>query len=601
MQVFAQSTSLPRIEPLFWFTEMHNPALQLIVHHPGIGQASVDLKYAGVKLKQVNKVENPNYLFLDLHISKKAKPGTIDITFKLPNEEVIHYPYELRPRNKGTLAQGVTTKDFIYLIMPDRFSNGDPSNDQVAGLREQEVRRDSMYLRHGGDLQGIINKLDYLQDLGVTALWLNPVVTNDMPSASYHGYAQTEHYHVDPRLGGDKAYLALSDALHKRGMKLIKDIVHNHVGLNHWTILDMPFKDWVNQWPTYTNTTYKDQTLFDPYASDIDRTTMERGWFVTTMPDLNQRSSYVRNYITQNHIWWIEYAGIDGFRLDTYAYNDLEYMAEWARKIKEEYPNFTFFGETWVHGLPNQAVYVKGNRLNQGIDTGLEGVTDFQLHFAMIDAMNTEFGWMSGINKLYSITAADYVYEDATRNVIFLDNHDISRFFSVVKEDLSKYKSALSWLMTYRGIPQLYYGAEILMKNLSNPDGLVREDFPGGWASDTVNKFLPTGRSVTENEVHTLIKKLATYRKQHDVLATGKFMHYVPEDAVYVYFRYDEQKTVMVIMNTASEDKVVKTSRFAQRMNGFNSAVNLVSDEKLSDLSTIQVPANSTYVLELVK
>jgi glycosidase len=601
MQVVAQNSPLPKIEPLFWYAEMQNPDLQLIVHHPSISKAAVKVKYAGVKLKKVHQVENPNYLFIDLHISKKAKPGKITITFEMPNQEVIHYPYELKPRNKGTLAQGVTTKDFIYLIMPDRFANGNPANDQVDGLREQEVRRDSMYARHGGDIEGIINKLDYLQDLGVTTLWLNPVITNDMPTASYHGYAQTEHYHVDPRLGGDKAYLALSDELHKRGMKLIKDIVHNHVGLNHWTILDMPFKEWVNQWPTYTNTSYKDQTLFDPYAADIDRDIMERGWFVSTMPDLNQRSSFVRNYITQSHIWWIEYAGIDGFRLDTYAYNDLEYMAEWAKKIKTEYPQFTFFGETWVHGLPNQAVYLKGNKLNQGIDTGLEGVTDFQLHYAIIEAMNSEFGWMSGVNKLYSITAADYMYEDPTKNVIFLDNHDISRFFSVVHEDLSKYKSALTWLMTYRGIPQLYYGAEIGMKNLSNPDGLVREDFPGGWQGDTVNKFDANGRTSVENEIHSLVKKLARYRQQHAVLATGKFMHYVPENGIYVYFRYDDDKTVMVVMNTSSEEKELPTARFEQRMKGFNKAVNIVSEEKVDQLKILHIPSTSTQVFELLK
>ncbi len=598
-QLNAQKPVLQRIEPLFWYSGMNNPEVQLMVYGKNIGKTAVEINHPGVKIKQAHQVENPDYLFLDLVVGKEAQPGKFTIRFKSADNNELQYAYELKPRNKGIKAQGVGTKDLIYLIMPDRFANGDTGNDVIPGLLDKEIRRDSMYYRHGGDLKGIISKLDYLQELGVTTLWLNPVLTNDMQEASYHGYAQTENYHIDPRFGGNEAYLQLSEALHRRGMKLIKDIVHNHFGLNHWTVVNPPFKNWVNQWPSYTNTNYKDQAIFDPYASDSDKSTMVNGWFVPSMPDMNQHERFVRNYITQSHIWWIEYAGIDGFRLDTYPYNDLNYMAEWAKKITDEFPDFTFFGETWVHGVPNQAAFTEGNVMKQGIDTGLQGVTDFQLHFAIIEALNGDFGWTTGVNKLYSVLASDYVYKNPAKNVIFLDNHDISRFFSVIGEDHDKYKAALSWLLTYRGIPQLYYGAEILMKNFSNPDGLVRSDFPGGWPGDTVDKFTSEGRTPAENEIVDLIKSLAAYRKKYDVLATGKLMHYVPVDGVYVYFRYDDEKTVMVIMNTSGKETTVETSRFTERIKSFSTARNLVTNQQLQDLSGIKIPARNTWVLEL--
>ncbi|HEY1023639.1 MAG TPA: alpha-amylase family glycosyl hydrolase, partial [Sphingobacteriaceae bacterium] len=495
VQVFAQVPVLERIEPAFWWTGMKNPSLQLIAHGEKIGDREVRINYPGVKLVKAHQAENPNYLFIDLHIDPAAKPGSFSIQFNKKGVKPISYQYELKARDLSVKkAQGVTDKDFIYLIMPDRFANGDRSNDVVSGMQETTLNRDSMYYRHGGDLQGIINKLDYLHDLGVTALWLNPVLENDQPKTSYHGYANTENYKIDRRFGSNELYKRLVDELHKRDMKMIKDIVHNHIGSQHWTMKDLPMKNWVHQWPAYTKTNYKDQVLFDPYAAEADKKIMTDGWFDFHMPDVDQENPFVRNYITQSHIWWIEYSGLDGFRLDTYAYNNLDYMAEWGRAIKAEYPNFTFFGETWVHGVPNQVYFTQGKTVNQKLDTELQAVTDFQALWGINEALNGKFGWTDGINKLYTTIASDYVYQDATRNVVFLDNHDLNRFYSVVGEDFNKYRSGIAWLLTTRGIPQFYYGSEILMTGVTNPDGWVRMDFQGGWPEDKTDKFTAAGR-----------------------------------------------------------------------------------------------------------
>ncbi len=597
--VYGQLPALERIEPAFWWAGMKNPKLQLLVHGKDIGKSQVSLSYPGVKLVKINRVENPNYLFLDLELASTIKPGKFTIGFTQTGQPKQEYSYELKARDRSAnRIQGVTNKDFIYLIMPDRFSNGDPSNDVVAGMNETALQRDSMYSRHGGDIQGIINHLDYLQELGVTALWLNPVLENDQPRTSYHGYANTENYKIDRRFGTNELYKKLVDEGHKRGIKMIKDIVHNHFGTEHFTVKDMPMKNWVHQWPTYTKTTYREQVLMDPYASQKDKEQMSNGWFDRHMPDLDHTNPYVKNYFTQSHIWWIEYAGLDGFRLDTYAYNDLQFMSEWGRAIKTEYPKFTFFGETWVHGVPNQAFFTQGNKINQGFDTNLQAVTDFQALWAINEALNGKFGWTDGVVRLYNTFANDFVYEDPTRNVVFLDNHDLSRFYSVIGEDFNKYKSGIAWLLTTRGIPQFYYGNEILMKNFASPDGLVRSDFPGGWAGDKENKFTAAGRNEKENEAFNYVKTLANYRKNNPVLQTGKMMQFVPEDGIYVYFRYNEQKTVMVVMNSNDTEKAVQTARFAERIKSAKKARNISSGESM-DLATLNVPAKTTWVLEL--
>ena len=598
----AQMPALERIEPANWWVGMKNTKLQLIVHGNQIAARNVTINYPGVTLLKTNKVENANYLFLDLEISATTQPGIFPIRFEKKGAKAIVSNYELRARNvKQVKAQGVNTKDLVYLIMPDRFANGDKTNDIVKGMTETTLNRDSMYHRHGGDIQGIINNLDYLQDLGVTALWINPLLTNDQPKTSYHGYANTENYRIDPRYGTNELYKKLIDEMHKRGMKMVKDLVHNHVGSRHWTVLDLPSKDWLNQWPTFTRTTYREQTHFDPYASAADKKQMVKGWFDFHMPDPNQQNPYVRNYITQSHIWWVEYAGVDAFRLDTYAYNDLDYMAEWAKAIKAEYPNLNSFGETWVQGVPSQTYFTEGNVVNQGFDSGLDGVTDFQALWAVNEALNGKFGWTDGVVRLYNTLAYDYQYKDATKNVVFLDNHDLNRFYSVVNEDFSKYKSGIAWVLTTRGIPQFYYGNEILMTGTTTPDGKVRLDFKGGWPEDKVNKFTAAGRTEKENEAFNYVRKLATYRKNNEVLQTGKMMQFVPQDGVYVYFRYNADKTVMMLMNGEEKEVTVSTARFAERTSGYTQAVNVATDEVFADISQIKIPAKTTLVLELKK
>lgn len=590
------------VYPASWWVGMKNPKLQLILRGANINENNFSINYPGVKLVKVNKVENRNYVFLDLLITPAAKPGSLKISTSNSNGKG-EIPFELKSRRKGNgtaFAQGVTSSDFMYLIMPDRFSNGDPSNDKIPGMKDLTFSRDSMYYRHGGDLQGVINHLDYLKDMGVTAIWLNPVIENDMEKTSYHGYAFTNHYKIDPRFGGDTAYQRLINEMHKRGMKMVQDAVYNHVGTHHWFVQDQPTKDWLHQWPKYTNTTYKDQVLFDPYASKADYKRMSDGWFVPSMPDLNQGNPYVANFLIQHALWTVEEFGIDGWRIDTYAYNDLEFMNRCNKALLDEYPKLTIFGETWVHGVPNQSFFVR-NRYNIPYKSNQPGVTDFQTLWGIQDAMNKDFGWTDGVNRLYSTLAYDFVYQDPMQNVVFLDNHDLSRFYSVIGEDPDKYKMSIGWLLTTRGTPQWYYGAEIGMKGLANPDGWVRMDFPGGWQGDAVNKFTAVGRTTQENEIFNFVRTLANFRKNSTAIKTGKLMQFVPEDWVYTYFRYDDKQTVMVVMNTSKDERTIDPKRFEERTKGFTKGKDVINSS-VKDLSqSWKMPGKTVWILELTK
>ncbi len=599
---FAQSGY--RCYPTNWFTGMKWNNVQVMIYGDAIANAAggFTIKYPGVKLLKVNKVENSNYVFLDLNISPQTKPGVVKITVNRQNNP-FDIDFEIKPRRSGkgrNFAQGVTSSDLMYLILPDRFCNGDESNDRVEGMKDQSLRRDTVYNRHGGDLQGVQSKLDYLYSLGVTAIWLNPVIENDMPTRTEHGYAFTNHYNIDKRLGGETAYQNLIDAAHAKGMKIVQDAVYNHVGLYHHTIQDMPMKDWVHQWDKYTNTTYKDQTLFDPYASKKDVKQMADGWFTEQMPDLNHSNPFVANYLIQHALWTVEQFGIDGWRIDTYAYNDLEFMNRCNKALMDEYPQLTMFGETWVTGVPNQSYFCQNN-YNIPYKSNLQAVTDFQALWAMQETMTKDFGWNEGVNKLYTTLAQDFVYKNPNRNVIFLDNHDINRFYSTVGEDVNKYKSSLSWLLTCRGVPQIYYGDEIATPGLTSPnDGYVRLDFPGGWKEDKDNKFTIAGRNQKDQEIYQHFATLANFRKSSSALTTGKFMQFLPDDGLYVYFRYDNEQTVMIAMNTAKTDKTVVINKFAERTNGFTKYKDVLS-KKEGDLKDFTVGSYKTVVLELVK
>lgn len=591
------------VYPTNWFVGMKNTKLQLMIHQPDIALgAVVSLSYPGVQLLKTNKVESNNYLFLDLNISSAAKSGICKIVVK-KNDSSFTINYELKKRRsgKGTqYAQGVTNCDFVYLLMPDRFSNGDPSNDRIAGMRDQSLNRDSIFLRHGGDLQGVINHLDYLKDLGVTTLWMTPVIENDMDDRTEHGYAFTNHYKIEPRIGGETAYLRLSDELHKRGMKLIQDAVYNHVGLYHFTVVDPPMKDWLHQWPTFTQTNYREQPLFDPYGAASDSLKMLNGWFTTKMPDLNQTNPYVANFLIQHALWCTETFGVDGWRIDTYIYNDLPFMNRCNKALTDEFPRITMYGEAWVHGTANEAYFAENN-INTPFKSNLQGVTDFQMLFYGIQAaMNQPFGWTDGVTKLYYTLSNDFLYKDAWRNCIFLDNHDLSRWYSVVNNDIEKDKIGFEWLLTSRGVPQMYYGDEVLMKGVTYPyDGYVRLDFPGGWQGDTLNGFTGEGLSDSAKSVQTLIKTLANYRKTSPALSNGKLMQYIPRDGMYVYFRYTNTQAVMCIMNTSDKELPVHFSDYKERTNGFSGGSNVLTKQQV--LPDFTMPAQRMWIVELKK
>lgn len=565
--------------PSNWWVGMNNPKLQLMLHGKDIGKGDITLgNYPGVVLEKIHKPENPNYVFIDLVVTSAAKPGKLPVIVKQgKTTRTLEFSLNARRKGNGTdYAKGVTSEDLVYLIIPDRFSNGDPSNDKIPGLLDQSLNRDSIYHRHGGDLKGITNHLDYLQDLGVTALWLLPVWQNNMPDRTEHGYAITNHYKVEPRLGSNDDYLALSNALHQRGMKLIQDVIYNHTGLLHFFVQDKPMKDWLHEWPSYTQTNYKDQALFDPYASSADKKRLLDGWFTPMMPDLNQGNPFVANFLIQHAIWSVEAFGVDGWRIDTYIYNDLDFMNRCNQALLDEYPHISIFGETWVHGVPNQAYFTANTLGDVSFRSNLPGTTDFQaLFYGIQETLTKPFGWTDGVNKLYTTTAQDFMYKDPMKQVIFLDNHDLPRFFSVIGEDTAKYKLALSWLLTFRGVPQLYYGNEHLMTGFTNPDGWVRLDFKGGWAGDKDNKFTEAGRTPKENAVFNHIRRLANFRKSSSALKTGKLMQFIPEDGVYVYFRYDGNQTVMCVMNTNTSEKTIDATRFQERTHGFGKGTDI--------------------------
>jgi neopullulanase len=596
--------------PTHWWPGMQWNQVQVLVKgkDANFNQHQVSIDYPGVKLEKVTPLENGMYYALDLTIAPDAKPGTVAINFTAPaigkkKMTMFSIDWALKPRREGkgtAYAQGVTSADLMYLIMPDRFSNGDPTNDRVPGMRDQSLNRDTVFNRHGGDLQGIINHLDYFQRMGINTLWLNPVIENDRPHRTEHGYAFTNHYKVDPRLGGDEKYKELIEKMHARGMKMIQDAVYNHVDLNHVFVVDKPTSDWLNNWPRHTNTTYKDQVLMDLYASMADKKLMSDGWFNAEMPDLNQKNPYVANFLIQHALWSVEEFGIDAWRIDTYAYNDLEFMNRCNKAILDEYPRMHIFGETWVHGVVNQSFFCE-NTYDIPYKSNLPAVTDFQTNmYGIIKAVNEPFGWTQGVNSLYNVLVNDFVYKDPMKQVIFLDNHDIPRFWSVVNEDIRKMRVGMTWLLTCRGIPQMYYGMEVLMPGLTSPnDGHVRKDFPGGWPGDRKNAFTGEGLTQQEKDFQDFTKSLALYRKNSSALKTGRMMQFVPEDGIYVYFRYDERQTVMVVMNTNENEKQLNPERFQERTKGFLIAKDALGTASLDLRQNWRIPGMACWVLEL--
>ncbi len=590
-----------RIEPPNWWVGMRDNKLQLLIYDEEISTSGVQIDYPGVTVQAVHRVENPNYLFVDLLIGPATVAGEFPIVLSADGEELT-YAYELKERlpQEGRL-QGLTSEDLIYLIMPDRFANGDPSNDSFADMNQSGINRDKVFFRHGGDLMGVMEHLDYLEELGVTALWLNPVLENDQPYESYHGYAITDHYEIDKRFGTNEQYRQLVELCHERGMKVIMDVIHNHVGDEHWFIKDLPTSDWIHQDTEHLRkSNFRETALVDPHASAYDKEQLSDGWFDAHMPDLNQRNPFLAQYLTQNAIWWNEFSGHDAYRIDTYFYPDQDFMYDWAKRLNDEYDEFSFFGETWVQGYSVQAQFTENSAIRGGVPTDLPAVTDFQLFFAIQEVLAGQEGWTQGTARLYYTLAHDYLYEDAYRNVIFLDNHDLARYFTVVGEDLDRYKMGLAFLLTTRGIPMIYYGTEILLSGSGGGFGEGgRKDFPGGWKEDYFDKFRAVNRTAAEEEAYTFVKKLANYRKNSNALTQGKLIHFIPNNGVYVYFRQGVDATVMVLLNARDQEQIVNTESYQEILKGFTGAEDVVTGEKYPEINEIKVSGRSTLVLEL--
>ncbi|MEH0156026.1 glycoside hydrolase family 13 protein [Limibacter armeniacum] len=597
---------IDRVEPTFWWTGMKNQDLQLMIYGEKISDLKPEVSYQGVTLKQAISVESPNYLFLDLHISPETNPGKFDILFKdVKGKTVKRYAYELKERSqKGEEYKGFDNSDVMYLITPDRFVNGNPDNDNVAGLKEQSDRNFKGG-RHGGDIQGIINSLDYIKDMGFTAIWVNPVLENDQETYSYHGYSTTDFYRVDPRFGTNEEYKQLSDQAASKDIKLIMDMILNHCGSEHWWMKDLPSSDWLNyQEGEFVQTNHKKAAILDPYASKIDKEKYFDGWFVKTMPDLNQRNPLMANYLIQNTIWWVEYLNLAGIRMDTYSYPDMDFMAEWTRRVMEEYPNFNIVGEEWSENPALVSYWQKGKENFNGYVSYLPSLMDFPLQGALKKSLQREAvqAYNGGLNTVYEMLANDFLYADPFNLVIFPDNHDMDRFFTQVNGDVGLFKMGVAYVLTMRGIPQLYYGTEVLMQNEGHPGdhGIIRTDFPGGWEGDKVNAFTGEGLSGEQKDAKEFVKRLLNWRKDNKAVQEGKLTHYAPENNdIYVYFRYNADEKVMVVLNKSKNNQTLKLDRFSQLLEGVTQGKDVISGKSFDMKDSIELTADSPMVLEL--
>lgn len=599
---FRGLTQVERIEPMNWWVGMKNQALQLLVHGEKIGEATPIINYAGVNIKKISKGESLNYLFIDLEISKTTKPGSFPIIFRKGGKTVSSYNYTLLPRAKDAgQLKGFTSSDVIYLITPDRFANGDVSNDVVSSMREKKIDRKNDYGRHGGDIRGIIDHLDYIADMGYTAIWPTPLLENDMPGSSYHGYAITDYYKVDPRFGTFAEYKELADKAKQRGLKLIFDGVVNHSGSYYWWMNDLPFHNWVNYPDSIQITNHRRTVNQDMYASAADKELMVKGWFVKQMPDLNQQNPFLAAYLIQNSIWWIETLGLGGIRQDTYPYSQKKFLEQWTCQIMNEYPNFSIVGEEWSTNPLIASYWQKGKQNNSNYNGCLKSTMDFPMQSILVQALTEPETWDKGFPKLYEGLANDFVYANPKDLLVFGDNHDMDRLFTQLKNDPDLMQMALCYLLTIRGIPQIYYGTEVLIENTSKPGdhGLIRTDFPGGWKDDTVNGFTGTGLTKDQQRIQSLLKTLLNWRKNKQVIHNGNTMHFAPAKGVYVYFRYDKKETVMVVMNKNAESTSINTNRFAEIVNNKKQAINVLTGEQFLFGSELSLPSKATLILEL--
>jgi glycosidase len=597
---FFSYAQIERVEPPFWWSDMNLSEVQIMFYGKNISQNEISVSN-GLTIKNVQKTENPNYLFVTID-TKNVTAQEFVFTFK-NGKNTYTQNYSLKARKENSkYRKSYDSSDVIYLIMPDRFANGNPNNDNSKSTKEIS-NRSLPGGRHGGDIEGLIKNLDYIKELGATAVWPTPLCEDNDEAYSYHGYAQSDVYKIDPRYGTNEEYVQLSAELHQRGMKNIMDYVTNHWGWKHWMYNDLPTYNWIHQFPGYSQSNYRMTTQFDKNASKVDSKQCMDGWFVPSMPDLNQSNPLVLNYLTQNAIWWIEYADLDGFRVDTYSYNHKDGISKWTKAITDEYPHFNIVGEVWMHDQAQMSYWQKDSKIGaiQSYNSYLPSVMDFTLHDAIGNVFNEDRqSWDRGMIQVYDNFANDFLYPNPNNLLVFAENHDTGRFNEIYKSDFKKYQMAMTLIATVRGIPQLYYGSEIGMKgDKGKGDADIRRDFPGGWNGDANNAFTKEGRTAEQQKFFEFSSKLFTWRKSKEVIHNGKITHYVPDNNIYVYFRYNEKETVMVIINNNSEKQTLKTSRFKESIQNLKSGKEVLSGKIIDLNNDIEIEGKSALILEL--
>jgi len=587
-----------RVEPSCWWIGMSNPDVQLMLHGKDIGLLSPEINYPGVRITRVTQVENKNYLFIEMTIDRGAAvAGKFPIRLTKNSKAVATVQYELLQRANGSaMRAGFDESDVIYEIVPDRFSNGDSRNDRVTTLYEGVNRADENG-RHGGDIQGIMNNLDYVQKMGFTSLWLTPLLENNQHDYSYHGYSITDFYQVDARFGTNQMYKQLCEKASEKGLKVIMDMVFNHCGLEHWWMKDLPSKDWINfaDNPIYTN--HRKTVFQDPHVSQTDYTQMVDGWFSKTMPDINQKNPLVARYLIQNTIWWIEYVGLSGIRVDTYPYPDMNFMSQWAAEVIKEYPRFNIVGEEWSENPAMVSFWQKGKINKNGYISNLPSLMDFPVQYSLIKALNESEKYnQGGFLGLYEMIANDFQYPAPDDLVVFADNHDIERVYSLVHGDADLLKLGMAFVLTTRGIPQVLYGTEILMAGQTH--GTIRSDFPGGWEGDKVNAFTTTGLTKAQLDASEFMRKLLLWRKNAKVIVGSKLLHYRPRNEVYVYFRYNDHGKVMVVLNKNEAAQNINLSQFSEMIGTAQQGKNIITGDNVALTGTLSVPAKTPLIIE---
>lgn len=600
----ATYAQVQRVEPASWWIGMKNPEVQLLLYGKNLAPATVSTDYKGITIEKVASVANPNYLFVNLTIAPTSKAGKAVFKLKKENDKIETFTFDLLERMPNSAnRKGYDASDAIYLITPDRFANGNTANDNASDMAEK-LNREDKDGRHGGDIEGIIQHLDYMRDMGFTTIWSMPLMENNSRppvSVSYHGYGISDFYRTDPRYGTNEDFKRLSEKAQEKGMKLIMDVVLNHCGIDHWWMNDLPSEDWINFKGKFSSANHRRETLQDPYASETDKKNHADGWFVPSMPDLNQRNEFMANYLIQNTIWWIEYAQLAGLRIDTYPYSDKTFLTNWSKRIMNEYPNLNMVGEEWSLSPAVTSFWQRGKQNANGYESHLPSVFDFPLQNALVQALNEDDRiYNQGFTKVYQTLAQDFLYPHPENLVIFPDNHDMSRFYTQIHEDFDLYKMGMVFFATMRGIPQVYYGTEVLLTNpKSDAHGEIRADMPGGWPDDKQNAFTGTNLSPMQAEAQAFVRKLFTWRKNTPTLHTGKLVHFAPENGVYAYARISESERYLIIFNKNKTNTNLNLKRFEEVIKDTKQATNVLEDKPVALSTILSLAPKKAIILKL--